>query len=165
MNISAAVSRDLGIGYKNELLFHISADLKRFKELTMGKVIVMGHNTFKSLPNQKPLPGRKNIVLSRNPELVIPGVFIANTKEQAMEMVSGQDTFIIGGEEVYNLFLNDCTRVYLTKVNSSPKADRFFPDLKKKPNWKLETKSKIHHADRHEFYYCEYINLNIADNR
>ena len=154
MNIIVAVSGNWGIGHENELLFRISPDLKRFRKLTMGKTLVMGHNTFKSLPNQKPLPGRKNIVMSRNPSLEIPGAYVANSKEQVMEMVKGEEVFIIGGEQIYNLFLDDCTRIYLTRVKATPIADCFFPDLDKKPEWHLEHMSWLHYADGFEFSYC-----------
>ena len=157
MNLSVAVSSNWGIGYKNELLFRISPDLKRFKQLTMGKTLVMGHNTFKSLPNQQPLPGRKNIVMSRESRLKIPGAYIANSKEQAMEMAAGDEVFIIGGEQIYNLFLDDCTRLYLTKVQAAPVADRFFPSVDEKPEWCLEYESEMHYADGYEFMYCELV--------
>ena len=158
MNIIVATSSNWGIGYKNELLFRISPDLKRFKDLTMGKTLVMGRNTFMSLPNQKPLPGRKNIVMSKNPSLVIPGAYVANSKEQVMEMALGEEVFIIGGEQIYELFLNDCTRIYLTSVKSCPEADCFFPNLDKKQDWHLVHKSDLHYADGYEFLYCEYVN-------
>ena len=157
MNIIVAAASNWGIGRRNELLFRISPDLKRFKELTMGKTIVMGHNTFKSLPNQQPLPGRKNIVMSRRYRLEIPDVYVANSKEQVMEMVADEEVFIIGGSEIYELFLDDCTRIYLTRVWASPVADRFFANLDKKPEWRLEHRSKIHSADGYEFSYCEFV--------
>ena len=159
MNLSVAVSGNWGIGYKGELLFRISPDLKRFKKLTMGKTIVMGHNTFKSLPNRQPLPGRKNIVMSRKPGTKIPGAFVANQKEQVMEMTRGEEVFIIGGADIYNLFLDDCTRIYLTKVNASPPADRFFPNLNNYPEWLLENTSQIHFADGYEFTYLNYVKV------
>ena len=154
MNISVAASSNWGIGYQNKLLFRISPDLKRFKEMTMGKTLVMGHSTFKSLPNQQPLPGRKNVVLSRDPTLVIPGAFVANSKEQVMDLVSGEEVFIIGGEQIYKLFLDDCARIYLTRVWAAPVADCFFPNLDKKPEWQLEHRSCMHYADGYEFLYC-----------
>ena len=159
MNISVAVSGNWGIGRGNDLLFRIPDDLKRFKKLTMGKTIVMGHNTFKSLPNQKPLPGRKNIVMSRNSSLNIPGAYVANSKEHVMEMISTDEVFIIGGEQIYKLFLDDCTRLYLTKVQASPNADRFFPNVDDKAEWHLERKSGILNANGYEFLYCEYAKI------
>ena len=157
MNIIVAAASNWGIGFQNDLLFRISHDLKRFRKITMGKTIVMGHNTFKSLPNQKPLPGRKNIVLSRNKSLKIPGAYVANSKEQVMEMVSADEVFIIGGEQIYKLFLDDCTRVYLTKVRADPPADCFFPNLDKKPEWHLAHISELHCADGYEFMYCLFV--------
>ena len=157
MNIIVATASNWGIGRGNELLFRISPDLKRFKEMTMGKTVVMGHNTFKSLPNQKPLPGRKNIVMSRRPWLEIPGAYVANSKEQVMKMVVDEEVFIIGGSEIYKLFLDDCKRIYLTRVLAASVADRFFPNLDKKPEWHLEHKSLIHSADGYEFLYCEFV--------
>ena len=177
MNIIVAVSSNWGIGYKNDLLFRISPDLKRFKKLTMGKTIIMGRNTFKSLPNQQPLPGRRNIVMSRDPRLEIPGAYVANSKEQVMEMVNCSElfasqkaasrprlssrfideVFIIGGEQIYELFLDDCTRVYLTKVRAAPPADAFFPNLDEKPEWHLAHKSELHYADGYEFMYYELV--------
>ena len=151
-----AVSADWGIGYKNELLFNIPADLRRFKQITMGKTVVMGHSTFKSLPGMKPLPGRKNVVLSRNPELFIPGVFVANSKE---EVEMSDDVFIIGGEEVYRLFLDDCTKAYVTKVNKNPKADCFFPNLDEKKRWLLEDESEKMYENGLSYLYCVYRNL------
>ena len=157
MNIIVATGTNWGIGRDNKLLFRISPDLKRFRELTMGKTLVMGHNTFKSLPNQQPLPGRKNIVMSRKPWLEIPGAFVANSKEQVMEMVKGEQVFIIGGSDIYKLFLDDCTRIHLTRVRAAPIADRFFPNLDKKPEWHLEHESGIHYADGYEFLYSEFV--------
>ena len=157
MNIIVAAASNWGIGLGNDLLFRISPDLKRFKKLTVGKTLVMGHNTFKSLPNQKPLPGRKNIVMSREPQLQIPGVYVASSKEHVLEMVKDDEVFIIGGEQIYKLFLDDCTRIYLTKVKASPAADCFFPNLDKKPEWRLEHKSELHHANGYEFMYCELV--------
>ena len=153
MNIIVAAGANWGIGLGNELLFRILPDLKRFKELTWGKTIVMGHNTYKSLPNQKPLPGRKNIVMSRKPHLNIPGATVANSKEQVMEMLVGEEVFIIGGSQIYELFLDDCMRIYLTRVLASPEADCFFPNLDEKPEWRAIHESKVHGANGYEFMY------------
>lgn len=154
MNLIVAVSADWGIGWKNELLFRIPADLKRFKEITMGKTVVMGHSTFRSLPHMKPLSGRKNIVLSRGRVLSIPGALVVNSKEQ---VETGDDVFIIGGGEVYGLFLDDCTKAYVTKVDSYPKADRFFPNLDEKDGWHLEELSEKFCDNGLTYRYCVYI--------
>ena len=173
MNLIAAVSANWGIGYKNELLFRIPPDLKRFKKLTMGKTIVMGNNTFKSLPGQKPLAGRKNIVLSKNPVLITPPVndklntenfslpFYAASKEHVVEMLRHEDAdevFIIGGEAVYSLFLNDCKRAFITKVNTTAPADRFMQDLDNSPGWRHVFTSETFYVNGLEYAYCEYVN-------
>ena len=103
MNLIVCVSRNWGIGKNNELLFHIPDDLKQFKALTTGKVVVMGHNTLKSLPGGKPLPNRTNIVLSRNPNLKIEGATVCNSVQDVLIEVSDRlqsDVFIIGGEAI-----------------------------------------------------------------
>lgn len=134
--LSVAVSENWGIGYKNELLFRISEDLKRFKALTTGKTIVMGHNTFKSLPNAKPLPNRTNIVLSRDTALKIPGVTVCNSLGDLKPYLRG-DVFIIGGEQIYKLLLGYCEAAYVTQIQSAPPADAFMPNLSALQNWEL----------------------------
>ncbi|MCL2576685.1 MAG: dihydrofolate reductase [Defluviitaleaceae bacterium] len=140
MNLIAAVSSNWGIGYKNRLLFHIHEDLQRFKELTINKTVVMGHNTFKSLPGGKPLSNRVNIVLSREKNLQIPGVTICDSLsalEIVLQSYSPENIFIIGGENIYTQLLNRCKLAYITKVDANPSADVFMPNIDKLPDWKL----------------------------
>ena len=136
MNMIVCVSRNWGIGKNNQLLFHIPDDLKQFKALTTGKVVIMGHNTLKSLPGGKPLPNRTNIVLSRNPHLVVEGATVCNSVQDVLIEVSGlphSDVFIIGGETIYKIFLPYCRRALITRVDTAPDADAFFPDLLEHP--------------------------------
>ena len=100
MNAIAAVSNSWGIGYQNQLLFHISPDLERFRTLTAGGVLVMGRKTFASLPGGKPLPGRRHIVLSRSPDFVREGVETAHSIEEAFALTADVETeniWICGG--------------------------------------------------------------------
>ncbi|MCL1845950.1 MAG: dihydrofolate reductase, partial [Defluviitaleaceae bacterium] len=132
MNLSVAISSNRGIGCKNELLFRISEDLRHFRALTEGKIVVMGHNTLKSLPNGKPLPRRTNIVLSRQIGLKIPGAIVCNSLEaldKILHNYSPENIFIIGGEEIYSQLLNRCNVAYITKVDACPPADAFFPNI------------------------------------
>lgn len=145
MNLSVAVSSDWGIGYENDLLFRIPDDLNRFRELTLNKVVVMGHNTYKSLPkNRRPLPNRVNIVLSRDISLEIPGVLTCGSIE-ALEILlknfDEKNIFLIGGEKLYVQLLNRCERAYITKVEASPPADAFMPNIDKLPEWNLKWES------------------------
>lgn len=138
-----AVNKDWGIGYNNELLEHIPADLKRFKELTTGKLVVMGSKTWHSLPN-KPLPNRYNYVITSKasdyPEAQEQLAFGSMGKmieflDNYNEKFNG-DVFIIGGESIYKQLLPYCDTVYLTRINKSHEnVDAYFPNLNKMEGW------------------------------
>lgn len=127
----AAVAADGAIGRNGDLAFHISADLKHFKELTMGHPVVMGRRTFESLPCG-PLPGRLNIVLSASEGYSPAGVSVAPTIEKALEIASAADdtAFIIGGASVYTRAMPLADRMELTRIDANcPDADTFFPAI------------------------------------
>lgn len=127
----AAVAADGAIGRNGDLAFHISADLKHFKELTMGHPVVMGRRTFESLPGG-PLPGRLNIVLSASEGYSPADVSVAPTIEKALEIASAADdtTFIIGGASVYARAMPLADRMELTRIDANcPDADTFFPAI------------------------------------
>lgn len=127
INIIVAVAQDGAIGKKGSLIWHLPEDLKRFKRLTSGHTVIMGRNTWESLP-KKPLPGRTNIVISRNPDFVAEGAKLASSPEQALQMAADEDeVFIIGGEKIYKTFLPIAHRIYLTLIESECKeADAWF---------------------------------------
>ncbi|MCL2619171.1 MAG: dihydrofolate reductase [Defluviitaleaceae bacterium] len=159
MNLIVAVSENWGIGRGNRLIFSIREDLKRFREITMGKVVVMGHNTFKSLPNGRPLAGRVNIVLSRNESLCLPGAVVLGSIDALTEHLRDfrpQDVFIIGGAQVYGRLMDRCSRAYVTKVHAAPPADVFMPDMDTAPGWRLAEQSQTFNADGLEYTYCLY---------
>lgn len=121
--IIAAVSRNRGIGKNGKLPWHISEDLRRFKKLTMGHAVVMGRKTWNSLA--RPLPGRRNVVLSRTP---VDGVETYGSIDDALEALHDEERiFIIGGGEVYAQFLTRAHEVHLTIVDREVDADTFFP--------------------------------------
>lgn len=126
--IAAIQKKDRGIGLKNELLFRISDDLKRFKALTSGHPIIMGRKTFDSIGG-KPLPNRTNIVITRQ-ELYQEGVVFAHSLEEAMAKAKAVDEniFVIGGAEIYKQALPFADKLELTIVNSDVLADTFFPE-------------------------------------
>ncbi|MDR0272672.1 MAG: dihydrofolate reductase [Clostridiales bacterium] len=166
MNLSVAVSQNWGIGYKNELLFRIREDLQRFKKLTTNKIVVMGHNTFKSLPNAKPLPNRINIVLSREKKLHIPGVIICdsiNSLENILQNYETENIFVIGGEKIYSQLLNRCRTAYITKVEANPTADAFMPNIDKLPNWQLLEETSFSENEGLMYKYCIYSNKSFFD--
>ena len=156
MQAIVAVSENWGIGKDNDLLFRISADLKRFKALTAGHTVVMGRKTLQSLPGAKGLPNRRNIVLTGNKDFTAENAEIVHNPAQLI-FVAGADAFIIGGETVYRQFLELCDRVYVTKVFASPEADAFFPDLDADPNWEIAEQSEIMEENGLRFQYVDYV--------
>ncbi|MDE6265618.1 MAG: dihydrofolate reductase [Paramuribaculum sp.] len=130
ISIIVAIGADNAIGAAGNLAFHISADLKHFKEITMGKPVIMGRKTFESLPNG-PLPGRKNIVVSRNPEYTYPGVETAESLQDAIELAYDADeAMVIGGAQIYNQALPLANKLYITQIDATrPDADTFFPEI------------------------------------
>ena len=128
ISIIAAVSENGVIGVDNKLPWYIPEDLKRFKKLTKGNVVIMGRKTYESIG--KPLPDRINIVVSRNKDLKIPGCLVVNSIVQAIKKAgSDKDIFIIGGGEIYNSGIIYAKRIYLTKVHQEVKGDTKFPEI------------------------------------
>lgn len=129
ISIIVAVSDDWGIGKDNELLWHISEDLKRFKRLTTGKTVIMGKKTWYSL-QKRPLPGRKNIVLTDIPNEIIDGSETVYSIEDAISKCSkDEEAFIIGGGSIYRQFMPKADRLYITHVQMKAPADIYFPEI------------------------------------
>lgn len=146
MNLIASATLDWGIGFENALLFRVSEDMVQFRKKTTGNVVVMGRNTFLSLPNQKPLPNRENIVLSGDPHFAPEGVRTAHSLDEMFSMLHAYDSarvFVIGGAKVYETLLPYCDRAYITRFHAYKAADRFLPDLDKDPAWHLDARSAV----------------------
>ena len=150
------VSENWGIGKGNRLLFPLKADLKRFKELTMGHAVVMGRKTLESLPGKKGLPGRRNLVLTRDESFSAPGVEVVHTPLQAL-FATGTEDFCIGGESVYRILLPACDRVFVTRVLAEAEADAFFPNLDEDPSWQVASESGIMEENGVRFRYVDYV--------
>lgn len=127
VNVIVAVGRGGEIGRGGDLIWRISADLRRFKTLTMGHPVIMGRKTWESLP-KRPLPGRRNIVVTRNPEFEAPGAEVVSSPEEALRITAQDDVFIMGGAQLYNAFLPLATRFFLTEIDADCQdADAFIP--------------------------------------
>jgi dihydrofolate reductase len=150
ITIIAAVAKNRAIGYENKLIYWLPNDLKRFKALTTGHTIVMGRNTFLSLPKGA-LPNRRNIVLSRSTK-ELPGCDVYTSLEEALSHCTpDEDIYIIGGASVYRQALKMADRLCLTEVNDTPeKADTFFPPY---DDWKEERREDHPIDERHEYEY------------
>ena len=128
MNISiiVAMSKNRVIGKDNAMPWHLSDDLKNFKSTTMGKTIIMGRLTYESIG--KPLPGRKNIILSRS--LVHEEVAVYKTIGQALKSVEDEDeVFIIGGQDIYNQTIDLARKIFITKIDENIQGDKYFPEV------------------------------------
>ncbi len=155
------VTENWAIGRDNRLLFPLRADLKRFKELTMGHAVVMGRKTLESLPGRKGLPGRRNLVLTHDESFTAPNVETVHTPLQAV-FATGAEDFCIGGESVYRALLPACDRVYVTKVLAAAEdADAFFPDLDADPAWEIESESEIMEENGVRFQYVDYVRADV----
>jgi dihydrofolate reductase len=129
ISIIVAVSEDWGIGKDNELLWHISEDLKRFKKLTSGNTVIMGKKTWESLP-RRPLPGRKNIVLTDDPNESIENSVTAYSIDDALDKCGPDEKiFIIGGGSIYRQFMPIADRLFITHVHKKTPADIYFPEI------------------------------------
>lgn len=129
MSYVVAVARNGVIGREGGLPWHISSDLKRFKEITMGKPVIMGRKTWDSLP-RKPLPGRRNIVITRQKGFTADGAEVAATPADALRLAGdAPEVAVIGGGEVYRLFWPHVDRIYLTEVDLDVAGDTHFPVL------------------------------------
>lgn len=155
MQAIVCVSENWGIGCDGRLLFRLSADLKRFRALTTGKTVILGRKTLATFPGGKPLPNRRNIVLTHR-DFAIEGAETAHSAEEAAAL-AGPDAVVIGGTSVYRAFLPYCDRVLVTKVDACPEADSFFPDLDASPDWMAVSESEDLEEDGLRFRYVDYI--------
>ena len=151
ISIIAAVAKNGAIGYKNKLIYWLPNDLKRFKALTTGHTIIMGRNTFLSLPKGA-LPNRRNIVLSRS-QKEFPGCDVYPSIDEALQhCAQDEDIYIIGGASVYKQALPLADRLCLTEIDDTPaEADTFFPPYNE--GWKEESREDHPVDDRHDFPY------------
>ncbi len=131
ISLIAAVARNRAIGKDNQLLWRLPEDMRHFRETTRGKAVIMGRKTWESLPAAfRPLPGRRNIVLTRDPAYVAGGAVIARSLPDALALAgSEEEVFVIGGAELYRQALPLAGRLYLTEVAEAPDGDAFFPEI------------------------------------
>lgn len=128
ISIIVAMAKNRAIGKGGDLIWHLSNDLKHFKEVTSGHTVIMGYKTYMSLPGQKPLPKRRNIIISSHLETAPEGFEVAHSIVDAMKLVfNEEEVFIIGGGMIYEQFLPMADLLYLTKIDKDYEADTFFP--------------------------------------
>jgi dihydrofolate reductase len=134
ISLIVAMASNRVIGINNQLPWHLSADLKRFRQITMGSPIVMGRKTYESIG--RPLPGRTNVIISRDPAYKQEGCLVFNDIETAIESCGQkfQEIFVIGGSELYKAMLSRADALYVTLINKEFSGDAFFPEIDTR-NW------------------------------
>lgn len=158
MNIIVNVDKNWAIGCQNRLLVNIPADMRYFRELTTGKVILLGRKTLETFPGGKPLKNRTNIVITGK-ACEIEGALTVHSVEEALEEVkkyASEDVFVVGGASIYKQFLPYCDKAYVTRTDFSYQADTWFPDLDQLPDWELTGKSEEQTYYDLEYYFCRY---------
>ena len=151
LSIIVAMDRQGTIGRENGLPWRLSADLKHVKAITMGKPIIMGRKTHESIG--KPLPGRENIIISRNSDYKSEGCMVFTDIEDALEYCHYHDEVIImGGAELYQQTLSRATRIYLTEVHAEVQGDAYFPRYKP-DQWREVNRVDYYKDEKNEFDY------------
>lgn len=163
MNTIVCVDSNWGIGRDNDLLYHIPADMKYFREKTTGKTVVMGLATLKSFPGSKPLKNRTNIVLCDDDTFECEGIIKVSSLDELFETLrdyDSDDVFVIGGASVYRQLLPYCSTAYITKVEAVEPADKYFVNLDEEENWSVEEQSEEYTHENLNFRFNTYKNSN-----
>ena len=154
ISLIAAVATNNVIGRDNKLPWHMPADLKWFKKLTMGHHVLMGRKTFEEF--RKPLPGRVNVVITRNPNWSADGVAIARSVDEAIskaESAGDSEVFVIGGAEIFAQVLHRADRMYITRIHAEPEGDTCFPEFDDVNEWKLVDSEHFEADERNAYPY------------
>ena len=154
ISLIVAAAENNAIGKKNQLLWHLPRDLKFFKNITWAMPVVMGRKTFESMGG-KPLPGRTNIIITRQPGWKADGVFVVNSLDAAEAVAVKMDfkeLFVIGGGEIYIIAFDRASKIYMTRVHTEIDGDTFFPVIDNN-DWKLITNTDNPADEKHAYPY------------
>lgn len=165
MIIIAAADNNNGIGNGRDLLFDIPEDKKFFKEKTYGNTVIMGRKTFESLP-VKPLPGRRNIILTQDSSFSEKGAETCQSISELRKMIGNtpdDKVFVIGGEQIYKLLSDLCNTAYITKIYSSKPADKHIMDFEKNENWYIKECSELKEYQGIKFRFITYVKKQMAN--
>ncbi|KAF7775399.1 dihydrofolate reductase [Pseudoalteromonas citrea] len=157
ISMIAAMAHNRVIGQDNKMPWHLPADLQHFKRVTLNKPVIMGRKTFESIG--RPLPSRRNIIISRNESYHADGIEVVTSADAALELVSGsEEVMIIGGGLVYEQFLPLCDRLYLTFIDLHALGDTCFPDYEKVADW-TEVEVQSHEPNDKNKYSHKFVTL------
>lgn len=154
-----SADKNWAIGYKGDLLVKIPNDMKMFRKLTTGNVIVMGRKTLESFPNSQPLPNRVNIVMTQNPDCQAKGCVIVHNTEELLEELKNypdKQIYVVGGESIYRELLPYCEEAYVTRIDYEYQADRYFPNLDEMEDWEMYEEGEEETFFSIEYYFNKY---------
>lgn len=166
MNAIVNISPDWGIGSENRLLVRIRADMRRFRALTLNNTVIFGRKTLETFPNGDPLPQRNNIVLTHDPCYRKDGLTVCRSLDELKDTLDGVDpdsVFVCGGEQIYRLLLPYCKTAFVTLNETDARADRFFPNLNRLPNWTLKETGERQEENGIAFRYLVYRNRDVKE--
>ncbi|MEI7429456.1 MAG: dihydrofolate reductase [Betaproteobacteria bacterium] len=164
ISLIAAVAKNRVIGKGNQLLWHLPEDMRHFRETTRGKAVIMGRKTWESLPDSfRPLPGRHNIVVSRNPAYQATGAtLVASLEEAKLKAGEAEEVFIIGGAELYQQAMQIADRLYLTEIAENFEGDAYFPEVLPQ-DWEETSRKTQQGTSGLEFSFVVYQRRNQND--
>ncbi len=163
MNLIVAVDNNWGIGKGGTQTLVIPEDRRHFRELTDGSTVIVGRRTLLDFPGGQPLPGRNNIVLSRNADLKIDGATVARSLDDLFKLIEDlppNKVFVIGGDSVFKMLLPYCTYAYITKLDAAPESDVFFPNLDESDDWFPEQDGTVKEYNGIRYSFLRYKNSN-----
>ena len=155
MNVIVAGDENWGIGRDGDQLVYLSQDLKRFRALTTGHPVILGRKPLATCPGGRPLKGRRNLILSRDPDFAPEGAEVFRDLE-ALRSAASEDAFVIGGASVYKQLLPWCDVAYVTRIHAAFPAYVVFPDLDRDPDWELAEEESPLEQDGLKFHYALY---------
>ena len=150
-----AVYADWGIGLKGTQPVVLRADRRHFREVTGSDAVIVGRRTMEDFPGGKPLPGRRNIVVTRQ-ALEIEGAQVVHSTEEALAAAAGSRCLVIGGASVYEQFFPYLDRIFITKIDLRPESDRFFPNLDALPDWQCTEEGPWQEENGLRYRFCTY---------
>lgn len=160
MNIIVRVDKNWAIGLNNQLLNSIPADMKFFRDTTIGKVVVMGRKTLESFPGGQPLKNRTNIVITKNMDYKVKDAIVVHSLEEALAVLKPyptEDIYVIGGESIYRQFLPYCDLAHVTKMDYAFEADTWFPNLDQDAEWTIAADSEEQTYFNIEYVFYMYV--------
>lgn len=158
MKAIVLVDKDWGIGKDGDQIVYIPGDLKFFREMTMGHPVILGRKTLSTFPGGRPLKGRQNLILSRDPDFSPNGAAVFSSVESLLP-AAPEDSFVIGGASVYEALLDHCDTAYVTMIHESYPADRHFPNLDCRQEWCIVEEGSLQEENGIQFHRVTYQKL------